>query len=204
MVLFTERTFPMATSSHLDLAAPDVPARGVPQRIAIVRAAFALLWAAALALIVGDKVPTTDSDIPAGIGLLLASYPLIDVVASIVGSRFADARVLRANAAISSLAVVALAVTSFGSDAGATLAAFGAWAAASGLILLGIAIHRRRTEGRQLPMIVSGGLSTIAGVSFLAASGNDKAHLGMIAGYMALGAILFIVSAVRDKGPVRD
>jgi hypothetical protein len=191
----------MATSSHLDLATPDNPVRGVPQRIAIVRAAFALIWAAALALAVGHKVPTTDSDIPAGIALLLASYPLIDVVASIVGSRFADARVLRANAAISSLAVVALAVTSFGSDAGATLAAFGAWAAASGLILLGIAIHRRRAEGRQVPMIVSGGLSTLAGVSFLAASGNDKAHLGMIAAYMALGAVLYIVWAVRGGSP---
>ncbi|HJZ36233.1 MAG TPA: hypothetical protein VJ204_08165 [Solirubrobacterales bacterium] len=187
----------MATSSHLDLAAHDVATRSMPQRIAIVRAAFALIWAAALALAVGDKVPTTNSDIPVGIALLLASYPLIDVISSIVGSRFAETRVLRANAAVSSLAVVALAVTSFGSDAGATLAAFGAWAAASGLILLGIAIHRRRTEGRQLPLIVSGGLSTIAGVSFLAASGNDKAHLGMIAGYMALGAALFIVSAVR-------
>jgi hypothetical protein len=189
----------MATSSHLDLAAPAVPARGVPQRIAIMRAAFALLWAGALALVVGDKVPTTDSDIPVGIALLLASYPLIDVISSIVGSRFAETRVLRANAAVSSLAVIALAVTSFGSDTGATLAAFGAWAAASGLILLGIAIHRRRTEGRQLPLIVSGGLSTIAGVSFLAASGNDRAHLGMIAGYMALGAVLFIVWAVRGR-----
>jgi hypothetical protein len=191
----------MATSSHIDLAAPDVPTRGMPQRIAIVRAALALLWAAALALAVSGKVPTTDSDIPAGVALLLASYPLIDVIASIVGSRFADARVLRANAAISSLAVIALAVTSFGSDAGAALAAFGAWAFVSGLILLGIAIHRRRAEGRQVPMIVSGGLSTIAGVSFLAASGNEKAHLGMIAGYMALGAVLFIVWAVRDKTP---
>ena len=189
----------MATSSHLDLAAPDAPARGVPQRIAFVRAAFALVWAAALALAVGDKVPTTDSDIPVGIALLLASYPLIDVIASIVGSRFAEPRVLRANAAVSSLAVIALAVTAFGSDAGSTLAAFGAWAVASGLILLGIAIHRRRTEGRQVPLIVSGGLSTIAGVSFLAASGNDKAHLGMIAGYMALGAVLFIVWAVRGR-----
>ncbi len=194
----------MATSSHLDLAAPDVPARDAPQRIAMVRAAFALIWAAALALAIGGKVPTTDTDIPAGIALLLASYPLIDVVASIVGSRFADARVLRANAAIGSLAVVGLAITSFGSDAGATLAAFGAWAADSGLIQLGIAIHRRRAEGRQVPMIVSGGLSTVAGVSFLAASGNDKAHLAMIAGYMALGAVLYIVWAVRGGSQVGE
>ncbi|HEY0277881.1 MAG TPA: hypothetical protein VGC32_06400 [Solirubrobacterales bacterium] len=194
----------MAASSQFTLAASGAPARGVPQRVALVRAAFALLWAAVLALAVGDKVPTTASDVPAGIALLLASYPLIDVVASVVGSRFGETRVLRANAAVSSLAVVALAVTAFGSDAGAALAAFGAWAAASGLILLGIAIHRRRTEGRQLPLILSGGLSTIAGVSFLAASGNEKAHLGMLAGYMALGAVLYIVSAVRNSTSVGD
>ena len=93
---------------------------------------------------------------------LLASYPLIDVVASIAGARYegASGNVLRVNAAVSTAAVVAIAVTGFGSDAGATLASFGAWAAISGAIQLGGAIHARRSRGGQLPMIVSGGLST--------------------------------------------
>ena len=189
----------MAESLPLKLATPGASTRGTPQRIAIVRATFALLWAAALVIVVGDKVPTTASDVPTGGALLLASYPLIDAIASLAGSAFADSRVLRANAAISTVAAVAIGIAAFGSDAGSTLAAFGAWAVVSGAIQLAIAIHRRRAEGRQLPMIVSGGLSTIAGLSFLAASGNDKAHLATLAGYMALGALLFLLWARRGQ-----
>ncbi len=189
----------MAIPAQLDLAAPGTPLRAAPRRIAVVRALFALVWAALLVLAVGDKVPTTDTDVPTGAALLLASYPLIDVIASLLGSTFGDARVLRINAAIGALAVVAIGATAFGSDAGFTVAAFGAWAAVSGGIQLGVAIHRRRAHGRQLPMIGSGGLSTIAGISFIAASGGEKAHLADLAGYMALGALLFLLWARREK-----
>ncbi len=169
-----------------------------PRAIAIVRALFALVWAVALVIAVGDKVPATTSDVPAGAALLFSSYPLIDVIASLVGSAAAETRALRINATISALAAVAIGAAALGSDAGATLVAFGAWAAVSGAIQLGVAIHRRRAGGRQLAMIISGGLSTIAGVSFLVASGNGKAHLATLAGYMALGAVLFLLSAWRD------
>jgi uncharacterized membrane protein HdeD (DUF308 family) len=66
----------------------------------------------------------------------------------------------------------------------------------SGAIQLALAIRRHRAQGRQLPLIVSGGLSTIAGIAFIAGSGMDDAHLAMVAGYMALGALLFLLSAV--------
>jgi len=194
----------MAVPLPLNLAAPRTPSWAAPRRIAVVRALFALVWAVALAIAIGDKVPTTASDIPAGAALLLASYPLIDAIASLTGSTFADARVLRTNAAISALAAVAIGIAAFGSDAGSTLVAFGAWAAVSGAIQLAIAISRRRTEGRQLPLIVSGGLSTLAGISFLASSGDDKAHLATLAGYMAFGAVLFLLWAVRDQTPAKE
>jgi uncharacterized membrane protein HdeD (DUF308 family) len=168
-----------------------------PRRISVVRAVFALLWGAALVIAVGGEMPSTDATLPIGVAALLASYPLIDVVASLLGSAHADTRVLRTNAAISSVAVVAVAIAAFGSDAGSTLVAFGAWAAVSGALQLALAVHRRRTQGRQLPMIVSGGLSTVAGISFLAASGMDEAHLANIAGYMAFGAVLFLLFAWR-------
>jgi hypothetical protein len=63
-------------------------------------------------------------------------------------------------------------------------------------IQLTLAIRLHRAQGRQLPLIVSGGLSTIAGIAFIAGSGMDHAHLAMVAGYMALGALLFLLSAV--------
>jgi uncharacterized membrane protein HdeD (DUF308 family) len=179
--------------------APGTSLRALPQRIAVVRALLALVWAAAVVTAVGDHVPTTDTDVPAAAALFLASYPLIDVIASLLASAFADTRGLRINAAISALATVGIAIAAFGSDAGATLVAFGAWAAVSGAIQLGIAIHRRRTEGRQLPMIVSGGLSTVAGLSFIAASGDDKVHLAILSGYMALGALLYLLWARRGQ-----
>jgi hypothetical protein len=170
----------------------------VTRRIAIVRALLALVWAAALVIAVGDQVPSTSSDVPIAAAALLASYPAIDVVASIAAALGTNAsgRVLRINAAISALAVAAIGARAFGADAGATLAAFGSWAALSGAIQFGVAVHRRRTKGHQLPLIISGGLSTIAGIAFLAGSGMDHAHLAMVAGYMALGALLFLLSAV--------
>jgi uncharacterized membrane protein HdeD (DUF308 family) len=172
-----------------------------PRRIAIVRALLALAWAAALVIVVGDEVPSTSSDVPIAAAALLASYPAIDVVASIAGAlrTGAAARTLRVNAAIGVLAIVAIGVAAFGADAGATLAAFGAWAAVSGAIQFAVAIHARRTEGRQLPMLVSGGLSTIAGLAFIASSGMDDAHLAGVAGYMAFGALLYLLSAHRNR-----
>jgi uncharacterized membrane protein HdeD (DUF308 family) len=187
--------------------APDASrSRDSPRRIAIVRAVLALVWAAALVIAVGDEVPSTSSDVPIAAAALLASYPAIDVVASIAGALGTDAsaRVLRINAAISALAVAAIGAAAFGSDAGATLAAFGAWAAVSGAIQLGVAVHRRRTEGRQLPMIVSGGLSTIAGISFIASPGMHDANLAIVGGYMALGAVLYLLWAHRSRTAPRE
>jgi len=192
----------MSAALHINQAAPSTSLRAVPQRIAVVRALLGLVWAAAVVVAVGDHVPTTNTDLPTAAALFLASYPLIDVIASLLASAFADTRVLRINAAISALATVGIAIAAFGSDAGATLVAFGAWAAVSGAIQLGIAIHRRRAEGRQLPMIVSGGLSTVAGLSFIAASGDDKAHIATLGGYMAVGALLYLLWARRGQtGP---
>jgi uncharacterized membrane protein HdeD (DUF308 family) len=172
-----------------------------PRRIAIVRAVLALAWAAALVLAVGDEVPSTSSDVPIAAAALLASYPAIDVVASIAGAlgTGASARILQLNAAIGVVAIVAIGITAFGADAGATLAAFGAWAAVSGAIQFAVAVHLRRTEGRQLPMIVSGGLSTIVGLVFIASSGTDDAHLAGVGGYIAFGALLYLLGAHRRR-----
>jgi hypothetical protein len=192
----------MSAFPAADPAAPDASqSRDSPRRIAIVRAVLALVWAAALVIAVGDEVRSTSSDVTIAAAALLASYPAIDVVASIAGAlgTGASARVLYVNAAIGVLAVIAIGVAAFGANAGATLAAFGSWAAVTGAIQFAVAIHVRRAEGRQLPMLVSGGLSTIAGLAFLASSGMDDAHLAGVGGYMALGAVLFLLSAHRSQ-----
>src|SRR5437773_354434 len=72
------------------------------QRIAIARAVLALVWAAAVVVAIGDRVPTTDEEIPVAAAVLLAAYPLIDVAASLASARrLADATALRVNATIS-------------------------------------------------------------------------------------------------------
>lgn len=175
-------------------------------RIASARAAIALVWAAALVLAVGDRIPTTDSGLTVAVALLLTAYPAIDAVSSFVEARSQtgrSARVLEINAAISVAAAAGLALATFAGDAGATLAVFGAWASLSGAIQLGVALRRRRAGDPQWPMILSGGLSTVAGLSFVAASSEHDAHLSMLAGYAALGAVLYLVWAVRARAAQR-
>ena len=196
----------MSASLAANRAAPNAPPSwNLPQRITNVRAVLALVWAAALVIAVGDRVPSTNSVVPIAAAALLALYPAIDVIASIAAAvgTAASGRALRINAAISALAVAAIAATAFGADAGSTLVAFGSWAVVSGAIQFGVAVHRR-ASGRQLPVIVSGGLSTIAGISFIASSGMHDANLAIVGGYMALGAVLFLLWALRSRTAPRE
>lgn len=157
---------------------------------------LALAWAAAIVVAIGDRVPTTDTALPVAAAALLTAYPLIDVVASLANARLQQhGTALHVNLAVSALAAVAVGVTAFGSDAGAALVAFGAWAAVSGALQLVLALR----GSRQVPMVISGGLSTLAGISFLSAAGMRDAHLIVLGGYMAIGAVLYLVSARRGR-----
>ena len=168
-----------------------------PRRIAILRAAVALVWAAAIAIAAGDA----DTDLSVGLALLVTAYPVIDVVASLAEAAQGGeaANRLRINAALSSIAVAGLAVAAFGSDVSAAVAVFGSWAVVSGLIQLFNAIQRRRTGSREVPRLISGGLSTIAGAGIIASSGAADPKLRGLAGYATLGAVLFPVWAFRSR-----
>jgi hypothetical protein len=160
------------------------------------RAVLALVWAAAIVIAIGDRVPTTDTDIPIAAAALLTAYPLIDVVASLASARLRQhGTALHVNVGVSAVAAVSVGATAFGSDAGAALAAFGAWATVSGAMQFVLALR----SSRQVPMLISGGLSTLAGISFLSAAGMHDAHLAVLGGYMAVGAVLYLVSARRGR-----
>ncbi|MDO9354448.1 MAG: hypothetical protein Q7T55_12185 [Solirubrobacteraceae bacterium] len=182
-------------------SARPLPAPSVsPPRVAAVRAAAALVWAAALVLALGGAELQAGTEVPVAAAALLASYPLIDVVATALTVARADGveRVTRANLAVSSLAVVVIAAAAFGFDAGTTLVAFGGWAALSGALQFTVALRARR-DGRQLPMLISGGLSTVAGLSFIAAGTGTEADLATLAGYMTVGALLSLIWAYRTS-----
>ncbi|MGO7428206.1 DUF308 domain-containing protein, partial [Rhizobium ruizarguesonis] len=77
------------------------------------------------------------------------------------------------------------------------LGVFGLWAIFSGLLQLGTAVRRWRTNGGQWAMILSGGQSAVAGAFFIAQAQMPEApSIANIAGYAGLGAFYFLVSAV--------
>ncbi|MER6767599.1 hypothetical protein ABT266_46180, partial [Amycolatopsis sp. NPDC000746] len=67
---------------------------------------------------------------------------------------------------------------------------------AAGLVQLVVAVGRRGMGG-QWPMILSGGISVLAGANFILSAGAPNPPLAAVAGYAVLGGIFFLVSAIR-------
>jgi uncharacterized membrane protein HdeD (DUF308 family) len=166
------------------------------RRLYFVRFGFAIVWAALL-FATGSKLG------PAAV-VLLVLYPAFDVAAAVVDARSSRAggspRGLYGNMAISSLAAIGIAIAC-ASGVPAVLRVWGAWAIVAGLIQLFVAISRR-TLGGQWPMILSGGISVLAGTAFIAMAGSDDPKPSGVAGYAVLGGIFFLVSALRLRRPV--
>ena len=163
-----------------------------------VRFGFALAWAAALLLATRDG-----SDITTTVAVLLVAYPLFDLAAAVVDRRASGGiragGLLQANVALSGLAAVGLAVAAT-SGAPAVLRTWGAWAVAAGAVQLVVAL-RRRALGGQWAMILSGGISVLAGGGFVATAAGSDPALGGLGGYALLGGAFFLVSAVRLSRP---
>ena len=182
-----------AAAPTVDLPTPLAP---VLQRVYVARAVFAVAWAVLL-LVTASSLDSIAS-ISAVTVVLLVLYPLVDLAATIVDLRSGRASrpaALAVNAALSLLAALGLAFA-VGSDLAAVLRVWGAWAVTAGIVQLVVAV-RRRALGGQWAQVLSGGISVLAGGSFLAQAGSDSASLGSLAGYATLGGIFFLVSAVR-------
>lgn len=169
----------------------DSPAAGgiapALRRLYFVRFAFAIVWAALLFL--------TKSQLgPLGITLIVL-YPLFDVAAAVVDARSSRASGVYVNIVISLLAAVGLAIAG-ASGVPAALRVWGAWAIVAGVVQLVVAVSRR-SMGGQWPMILSGGISVLAGGSFVVGATAPDPVLTNVAGYAVLGGIFFLVSAVR-------
>ncbi|MCX4580426.1 hypothetical protein OHB41_46195 [Streptomyces sp. NBC_01571] len=160
-------------------------------RLYVIRFVFAAVWAVLLLV--------SGSDLTTGAKLLLFLYPAFDVAAAVVDSRSARAagpvKGLYANMAVSALAAVGVAVATT-SNIADVLRVWGAWAVVSGLIQLLVGVARRPMGG-QWAMIVSGGISVLAGASFIRSASQNDPSLTALAGYATLGGIFFLVSAIR-------
>lgn len=158
------------------------------RRLYFVRFVFAAAWAGAFA--------ATGSKIDAGSVTLLTLYPAFDVASAIFDARSTRNQALYANIAISTAAAIGFAIAT-ANDIPTVLRAWGAWAIVAGLVQLFIALRRRRALGGQWAMILSGGISVIAGAGFLGQAGNATS-MKSLAGYAALGGLFFLISAVRQ------
>ncbi len=161
------------------------------RRLYFIRFAFAIVWALVMFTTAKHLGPLAVT--------LLVLYPLFDVAAAVVDARASRAagspRLLYANIAVSLLAAAGLAAAS-ASGIPAVLRVWGAWAIVAGLIQLVVALTRRKMGG-QWPMIISGGISVLAGGSFIAGASAAEPTLTNAIGYAIPGAIFFLISAIR-------
>ncbi|MFI6394953.1 hypothetical protein [Nonomuraea sp. NPDC050540] len=163
----------------------------VLRRLYFVRFAFAIVWALAMFTTAANLGPLAVT--------LLVLYPLFDVAAAVIDARASrttgSPALLYVNVAVSLIAAigVALACTS---GIPAVLRVWGAWAVVAGLVQLIVGVTRRKMGG-QWPMIISGGISVLAGGSFLLGASAANPTLINAAGYAIPGGIFFLISAFR-------
>ncbi|WP_333733180.1 hypothetical protein [Streptomyces sp. IBSBF 3010] len=161
------------------------------RRLYFVRAAFAILWALVMF--------ATADEISPVVAALLVLYPLFDVGAAIVDANASRATrspaLLYVNMAVSLAAAAGVGIAA-ASGIPAVLRVWGAWAVVAGLVQLIVAVPRRRMGG-QWPMILSGGISVLAGASFVGSAGAEDPTLSSAIGYAVPGGIFFLVSALR-------
>jgi len=169
-------------------SAGTTSAAGHLRRLYFVRFVFAAAWAGTFAAI-GSKID-------AGSVTLLILYPAFDVAAAIFDARSTRNQALYANIAISTAAAIGFAIAAAG-DIPTVLRAWGAWAVVAGLVQLFVALRRRRALGGQWAMILSGGISVIAGAGFIRQA-SSATSMKVLAGYAALGGVFFLISAVRQ------
>jgi hypothetical protein len=101
--------------------------------------------------------------------------------------------------AIDGLAIIGLLIATLGLQTQSVLIAFGTWAFTSGLLQLTRAWRADRSRRVQLPLIISGGISAVVGISFVAMASQHVAHLSTPGGYALLGAVFFLVWAALNR-----
>lgn len=186
----------MTTSTTAAAAAPSLGF--ALRRLYFVRFGFAVVWAAILFFAAGSTSPL--------LTVLVILYPLIDAAAVIwqlrsEGSAQASRVPEWINVIVSVLAAIGLgwASTISLSD---TLVVWGAWAVIAGVVQLLAAILRRKTGG-QVPLIVSGAISIAAGLGFASQGIHTASSVTGIGGYAILGAIFFLIAAIRLHAVLR-
>lgn len=174
-----------------------VPAVATTERASVIRLSLgrgvlAIGWASAFAVV-------SDTLGPVAVALLVA-YPLIDAVSSLIDHRGMpdgpERRVTALNGALSAVVAVALGLAGVLGGAGAVLGVFGIWAVVSGAAQLAVGLRRRGPVfGKQWPTLISGGLSFLVGLTYLAQAAGDSPSLHVLSVYATGGGVFFVAQA---------
>lgn len=181
----------MSTATSLDRSTSGSREQG---SLLLARIVFALVWAAVL-LATGPGLGVVTA-------VVLVLYPVGDLVlvgldAHRSGSASRGARIgLVFNLAVSAIAAVLLAVAAC-AGVSSVLLVWGGWAVVAGAGQLVVALARRRTRRGQWPLIVSGGLSCLVGLAFVAMAAGPAPQLVSLAGYAVAGAVFALVGFLR-------
>jgi hypothetical protein len=157
-----------------------------------IRTAFSAIWVA-LTFSIGQHSPVAAA-------VLLVVYPAWDALANYVdmsrSGGMAENRTQATNVLISVLTAVAV-IVAWTVNMNGVLGVFGVWAILAGLLQLGTAVRRWKRFGAQWAMILSGGQSALAGAFFIVqAHAPMPPAIAKVAGYAAVGAVYFLVSAL--------
>ncbi|GAD83959.1 DUF308 domain-containing protein [Nocardia asteroides NBRC 15531] len=174
-----------------------VPAVATTERASVIRLSLgrgvlAIGWASAFAVV-------SDTLGPVAVALLVA-YPLIDAVSSLIDHGGMpdgpERRVTALNGTLSAVVAVALGLAGALGGAGAVLGVFGAWAVVSGAAQLVVGLRRRGPVfGKQWPTLISGGLSFLVGLTYLAQAAGDSPSLHVLSVYATGGGVFFVAQA---------
>ena len=165
------------------------------RRLYVVRFLFAIVW---VGIMFGTVATSTEPNV--FLTVLLIVYPLFDAGAVLWQLR-ADPDTNRSKISewigvvVSVIVAIALGVASSISIA-AALSVWGVWAIVAGIPQLVTAIRNRKSGG-QVAQMLSGGISVFAGAGFLSQGLQGEGAMVGAAGYAGLGAVFFLVSAIR-------
>ncbi|MFE9628088.1 DUF308 domain-containing protein [Streptomyces sp. NPDC006527] len=182
----------MSTQTSTPARAAATGERSSLLRLYLGRGVLAVAWALAFA--------GAHEDVDAVAITLLAVYPLIDAVSSLIDHRAtpngSERRVTAFNGVLSTLAAVAIGIAGAGGVA-AVLHVFGAWAVVSGTAQVIVGLRRRGPElGKQWPTLISGGLSFLVGITYNIQAAGDNPSLDVLSVYATGGGVWFILQAL--------
>lgn len=185
--------------SNITSSTQDVETARSLRKLYFLRAGFSIIWVILVAALAKTNATVAT--------VLFIVYPAWDVIATYFDIQATPSAVNKTpqytNAVISIVTTIAV-ILALQKGIPEALIVFGAWAILTGLIQLLLGLRRRKQLGGQWPMIISGGQSMLAGISFIAMAHAPNQGITTLAGYAAFGAFYFLLTAFRLSKTIKS